>query len=590
MDHIDEIKQKIDIVDLVSGYIEIKKAGRNYKGVCPFHAEKTPSLMVSPELGIYKCFGCGEGGDIFNFHQKIEGLDFSQSLEQLAERAGVKLPEKAVDPEKTKKKILFKLNELSAKFYHYLLTEHKVGNQALKYVKDKRGLSMQTIGEFNVGYSPDSWDSLYKFLKSRNFKDEDMLAAGLIVKRKSGEGYIDKFRKRVMFPFVDISGNVVGFTGRVLDDGQPKYLNTAETLVFHKSSFLFGLDKAKVSLKQEGAVFVEGQTDVISAHQAGITNVISSSGTSITVGQLKLLGRYTKDITFAFDSDIAGLTAIHRAIELAEREGFNIQVAMIPEEYKDLDEMIVADVKAAKELLKEGVPVFDFFLVSALRRHNIMNPIGKKKAMADLIPIFSKITDPVMRDHYVQQIASELDITETVVASLLKDSDSDEAQEFLAVKAKTSEVSEFSVSKKSSEEYILALILKAPLDIAQTALYKLGQRDFTNPQLLEIFNSLKKYLVGRKRKFEVQHFIKRFDEDLKNIVDELYLWDLGSLSTNEDLIERELDSVFASLKKKTAKRELKELSVQIKQAELENNKKLLIELSQEFKELSEKLI
>jgi len=590
MDHIDEIKQKIDIVYLVSGYVEIKKAGRNYKGVCPFHAEKSPSLMVSPELGIYKCFGCGEGGDIFNFHQKIEGLDFPQSLEQLAERAGVKLPKRSIDPEKRKKKTLYELNDLASKFYHYLLTEHKVGKSALKYVKDKRGLKKKTIEEFTVGYAPDSWDSLYKFLKSRDHKEDDMVAAGLIVKRKSGEGYIDKFRKRIVFPFVDVAGKTVGFTGRVLDDSKPKYLNTAETLVFHKSSFIFGLDKAKVSLKQEGAVFVEGQTDVVSASQAGITNVVCSSGTSLTIGQLKLLARYTKDITFAFDSDTAGLTAIHRAIELAERESFNIKVAMIPEEFNDLDDYLAADKKAAGKLLSEGIPVFDFFLVSALRRHNVGNPIGKKKAMADLIPIFSKITDPVTRDHYVQKISEELDITETVVATLLKDIDSVEAKEFLSVKAKPRETEEFSVSQKSPEEYILALILKAPLDTAQTALYKLGQRDFTNPQLQEIFNGLKKYIVGRKRKFEVQHFIKRFDENLKNIVDELYLWDLGSLSKDEGLTAKELDSVFASIKKKTAKRELRELSGQIKQAELENNKKVLRSLSQEFKELSEKLI
>lgn len=590
MDHIDEIKQKLDIVDLVSGYVELKKSGRNYKGICPFHGEKTPSFMVSPELGIYKCFGCGEGGDIFNFHQKIEGLEFPQSLELLADRVGVKLPKTNTDPQKSRKKIIFELNEISAKFYNYLLTDHKVGKSALKYVEDKRGLKKETIAEFNIGYAPDSWDSLYKFLKSRKYKVGDMVGAGLVQKRKSGDGYIDRFRKRIMFPFVDVSGKVVGFTGRSLGDDTPKYLNTSETIVFHKSSFVFGLDKAKVSLKQEGAVFVEGQMDVVSAFQAGISNVIASTGTSLTLGQLKLLARYTKDIIFAFDSDVAGLNAIHRAIELSEKEGFNISVAMVPEEYKDLDEYLLADKKEAKKFLKKGIPAFDFFLVSSMRRYNIESPIGKKKAMGEIVPIFSKISDPVTRDHYIQKIAEEFDITESVVASLLQGTDTKEAAEFLSRREKVEESNEFVISKKTPEEYILALVLKAPLDTAQSTLYKLGQRDFTNPQLQEIFNDLKKYLVGRKRKFEIQHFTKRFDENLKTLVDDLYMWDLASLSINEDLLAQELDNVFSSIKKKTAKRELRELSTQIKQAELEGNKKLLKELSQEFKELSEKLI
>lgn len=590
MDSIDEIKQKLDIVDLVGGYVEIKKAGRNYKGLCPFHSEKTPSFMVSPELQIYKCFGCGEGGDIFTFHQKIEGLDFPQSLEQLAERVGVKLPKRSFDPEKSKKKIIYELNDLTSRYYHYLLTEHKVGKPALKYLKEERGLTDEIIKEFNIGYSPDSWDSLYKFLNSKKYKNENLLSAGLIVNKKSGDGYIDKFRKRIIFPLIGVDGRIVGFTGRALGDGGPKYLNSPETPVFHKSSFLFGLDKAKVALKQDGAVFVEGQMDVISAHQAGVINVVASSGTSLTIGQLKLLSRYTRDITFAFDSDRAGLTAVHRAIDLAEKQDFHIKVAMIPEKYADLDEFVRAKPKKVKVFVSEGIPAYDFFLVSALRRHRMESPIGKKKAMAELIPIFSKISDPVLRDHYIKKISAEVDVTESVVASLLTDSGSEEAKSFLSPKVKETREQQFALSKKSREEYIIALLLKAPLESAQTMLYKLGQKDFTSIQLQEIFMSLKKYLVGRKRKFKIHHFAKRFEDDLKNLVDELYLWDIGELAENEEQLNKELENVFDLLKKKTAKGELKELGKQIKQAELENNEELLKELSQEFKELSEKLI
>src|SRR3989344_1208120 len=594
MTPIDEIKQKIDVVDLVGEYVDLKKAGRNYRGLCPFHSEKTPSFMVSPELQIFKCFGCGEGGDVFSFYQKIEGLEFPQALENLAEKTGVKLPKKSYDPDKSQKKKIYTLNDLSGRFYNYLLTKPKVGKQALKYLKDKRKLSDETIKDFNLGYAPDSWDSLSNFLKGKKHTAEDVLAAGLIVQGRSG-GFIDKFRKRITFPLTDIGGNVVGFTARVLDDGEPKYLNTPETLVFHKSSYLFGLDKAKVALKKEGAIFVEGQMDVISAYQAGIENVIATSGTSLTVGQLKLLSRYTTDITFAFDSDTAGLNALHRAIELAEKQGFNIKIAMIPEEYKDLDEFIQSAPKKVKSFLEEGIPAFDFFLVSALRRHNVQSPIGKKKAMAELVPIFSQISDPVLRDHYIKQISDKLDITETVVASLLTGTASEEAREYVSIREKSEKDNKgveqkLGLSKKSPEEYILALLLKAPIESSQTVLYKLGQKDFVDAKLQEIFTQLKAYLTGRKRKFDIQSFTKKFDEELNGLVNELYLWDLGELNENEVHFNRELEGIYNSVKKRTARRELKGLGEQIKQAELAKDKVLLKDLSEQFGELSGKLI
>ncbi len=586
MDPIDEIKQKLDIVDLVGSYLETKKAGRNYKANCPFHSEKTPSFMVSPELQIYKCFGCGESGDIFNFHQKIEGIEFGKSLEVLAERVGVKLPERSSDPNAVKKKTIFELNHLASKYFHYILTQHKVGKKALEYLKEGRGLTSKTIKDFNIGYAPESWDSLCKYLLKKDYKDEDILAAGLINKKRRG-GYIDKFRGRVMFPLVGFGDKVVGFTGRVLGDGKPKYLNSPETLVFHKSSFLFGLNKAKTVLKNEGVVFVEGQLDVISAHQAGINNVVASSGTSLAVGQLKLLSRYTKDLTFAFDSDIAGDTAVRRAIELSEKQGFNIRVAVIPDKYADLDEFICDKPKKVAEFLSEAIPVFDYYLVSALKRHNVTSPIGKKNAVHELIPIFSKISDPVLRDHYIQKIANEFNVTESVVAQMLSNPQTPE-KTYVGDKKKVFEAPPF-LKEKSLEEYILALILKSPLDSAQTYLYKLGQKDFISVSLREIFVDLKKYLQDRKKKFDIKSFIKKLEDGNAKIVNELYLWDMGEIEGEQE-IEKELSKIFEQLKRRSAKRELKDLSKQIKQAELENDKKLLKELSERFKELSEKLV
>lgn len=589
MDTVDKIKQKIDIVDLVGSYINLKKSGRNYKALCPFHSEDTPSFMVSPELQIFKCFGCSEAGDIFSFHQKIEGTDFVQSLEMLAERAGVEIERKDFDPNREKKKKIYEINEITQKYYSYLLTDHDVGKEALDYLKEKRELKDETIKEFGLGYAPKSWDSLYKYLSKKGYKDEEVYKAGLISKRRKGNGYYDKFRGRVIFPLMGISGKVMGFTGRSVDGENPKYLNTPETSVFHKSIYVYGLDKAKVALKKEGAIFVEGQVDVITAHEAEIKNVVATSGTSLTPGQLKIISRYTNDITFAFDSDEAGINAAHRAVQLAEEQGFNVKVTMLPDKYQDLDEMIKVNKKQAQEKLKNAVPAYDFFLAAALKRNNKNSPIGKRKIMNEIIPLFGRMTDPVLRDHYIKKISGEVGVTEAVVANLLKNKTKERVTEDLSEKELNKLSEEF--ANQTPEEYILTLLLKASLSVAQTTLYKLGKADFTDENMLKIFIKLKDYLIDRKRKFKIKYFIKRFDDEkFQQMVYDLYLQDLQKVEDDPKLLEEELDRVFDLLKKSRTKRGLKKLSEKIRQAEMAGNKEELEELKLEFKELSQKLL
>ncbi|MFZ5424365.1 MAG: DNA primase [Patescibacteria group bacterium] len=589
MDSIAEIKQKINIEDLIAEYISLKKAGRNYKAVCPFHSEDTPSFMVSPELQMFKCFGCNEAGDIFNFIQKIEGVEFSQALELLAEKAGVKLDKKNIDPQKNSKEILYEINHVATAFYYYLLTKHKVGKEALTYVKKERGLSDVTIKEFKIGYAPKTWDSLFKTLSSKKFTAKDMLSAGLVMKKRSGEGFIDKFRGRVMFPISDPSGRVVGYTARTIFNEDPKYINTSETPIFIKSALLFGLDKAKIEIKKNGAILVEGPLDVISAYEIGVKNVVAPLGTSLTIGQLKVLSRYTKDVTLCFDNDNAGREAIIRAVPMAEKEGFNVKVALIPDEYKDLDEFVHADSSKVSSIFKDAVPVYDFFLHATLKKNNRHSSIGKKKIMEELIPLYSKISSPVDFDHYVKHLSEVLDITEPTVRNMIKKGEIDESK-IKSKKQKELGKSQYMLSKKSTQEYMLALLLKAPLDSAQTLLYKLGQKDFTNPILENIFINLKNYLLGRKRAFNINSFSNKFDSETKDLVVNMYMWDLGILNDNSTLLLRELDLVFNRIKKETVKRELTEISSKIKQAELENDKVLLMELSKKFSELSEKLV
>lgn len=588
MDTIEEIKQKLSIVDIVGSYVQLQKAGRNYRSTCPFHVEKTPSFMVSPELQIYKCFGCGASGDMFNFVQNIEGIEFFDALNLLADRAGVEVKKTQSDPNKSKKDLIYKINSEAAKFYHYLLTQHNSGKDALKYAIETRKLSKETIENFAVGYAPETWDLLTKYLQKKGFKISDLELAGVAVKRNTGNGYIDKFRGRLMFPLVNIDGKIVGFTGRVLNpENSPKYLNSPETLVFLKNSYIYGLDKAKIDIKQYGAVFVEGQMDVLSSHQAGIKNVVASSGTSLTEQQLRLLSRFTNDITFCFDSDTAGINAIKRAIALAEKLDFNIKVAMIPSKYTDLDELLKADKKEAARILEDSIPVYDFFIINAFNSHNRKSSLGKKNIVREIMPELRKIQDNIMLDHYLNKLSNDLEISKDVLSDMLtKPSDIDSHD----YKDTSDDTVVLETKKRSNQEYMLALLLHADLDTAQTMLYKLGQRDFTNTQLNDIFVELKNYMLGRKRKFDIQYFSKRFSKELKEIIENLYLWDLSHITDSPATFSRELEATYERIKKDTVKRDLKELSSKIKIAEENNDKKQLQELSQKFNELSGKLI
>lgn len=583
MDTISEIKQKIDIVDLIGSYVSIKKAGRNYKGLCPFHSENTPSFMVSPELQIFKCFGCGEAGDIFKFVEKIEGVEFSSALEQLAQKAGVKLEKRDYDPESSKRKKLYHINNLGAKYYHYVLTKHPQGKKGLEYLTQKRKLKPETIEFFQLGYAPDTWDSLLKFLKKQNIHENEMLDAGVITERSSGGGYIDKFRGRIIFPFKGIDGKIIGFNGRTVFDREPKYLNTAETSVFHKGSFLFNLANAKVDIKKEGAVIVEGQMDVITAHQAGIKNVIASSGTALADSQLKILQRYTNDLTFCLDSDSAGVNAVYRAVEIAERLGFNIRVAVIPSNYKDLDEVVNDSPSKAKKVIKDAVDVYDFYISSTLKANSKESALGKKLILETLVPIFSKIRNPVIVDHYSKVLAAELNLSEDTVNTMFRAGSAESYSQSLPEEDELAPL----LSRDNPEGYFLALLFKTDIDTMRKYAYKMDVEDFTNPIVVNIFQLLVSYLKEDKKSFNIKQIIKRAEEGYGDNISELYLWDFDGIIDIESpqILEREIESVFKRIKRDSAKRSLKALSEQIKVAELEKDSNLVLKLTKKVEKL-----
>jgi len=587
MDTVSQIKQNLDITDVIAGYISVKKSGKNYKALCPFHSEDTPSFMVSPELQIYKCFGCGEAGDIFNFVEKMEGVDFNSALETLAEKAGVKIERRQYDPNYKKKAKAFEINLMAAEFYHHLLMKHKAGKKALDYLKKKRGLDDRTIRAFKLGYAPNTWDTLYQFLHKKGYSDENLLATGVVLPRRSGGGFLDKFRGRVVFPFVDVSGKIVGYGGRDVVGRDPKYLNTQETIVFNKSAFLYGLDKAKAAVKKDGAVFVEGQMDVIKAWQNDITNVVAASGTSLTAVQLKILSRYTKELTFCFDSDEAGLNATARALALAEPFDFDIKVAMIPEAHDDLDDYLSKSAGAAKKALKNPVPIYDFYLASALKRFNKETAYGKKRIVGYLAPIFSKISNNVVLDHYVKELSEGIGTSEEAIRGALQEPKKFKSEEEKEPKENAKMQQEM---KKSPEEYFLALLFKVGLDTMGQFLYKLDSEDLTVERNRIILEELKKYVDGKPEEFDIKYFTEKIDPKFKELTLEMYLWDLGDLTSDRILFVREIESTISRLEKDSIKRKLKKISQQIKLSELEKDTKKTEELSKEFSELSKKLV
>lgn len=405
MTDLDLIKSKVDIVELIGQYLPLKKAGRNYKGLCPFHSEKTPSFMVSPDKQIWHCFGCGVGGDAFRFLMEKEGLDFTEALAQLAEKAGVQLQSRPTG-EWGSKNLLFNINELAAKFFEKALAESTQGRQALNYLVS-RGLSRETAKTFRIGYAPAGWDYLVKFLERRGYKLDDIEKAGLAVRR--AKGLSDKFHHRLMFPITNASGKVVGFTGRVLNpEDQPKYLNSPETAIFSKGRILYGLSVTKEAIQQANyAVLVEGQMDLLSSHQANVPNVVASSGTALTIDQLKLIRRYGEALVLALDADAAGGEATKRVIELAATEDLNIKVAILGE-FKDPDECIKAGAERWKKIIADAIPVVDFYLDHSIKKFGIDTVAGKKKVAAEVLSVIGLLSDPVEKDQYIKKLAGIL--------------------------------------------------------------------------------------------------------------------------------------------------------------------------------------
>ena len=418
---INELKENVDIVDLVSNYLELKKSGNRYKGLCPFHSEKTPSFFVNPDNNFYHCFGCGAGGDAINFVMEIENLTFVESIKMLAERTGMELPDMSDQQRRQYKERekLFSLNNLAARFYNYLLTETEMGKEALNYLK-KRGFSRADIEKFDLGYAADEWRILLNFLQKKDFSIDLIKKAGLISEGKNGSHY-DKFRNRVIFPIFNNRGEVIAFGGRILKAEAsygPKYLNSPETPIFSKKKNLYGLHLAKDSIREKNScIIMEGYTDVIQAHKNGFENSIASLGTAFTEEQAQLIKRYAENAYIAYDADTAGNKATLRGLDILSRTGINVKVIQL-EEGSDPDQLLKNEgEKAFNNLIDRAVNLIDFKINMIIQDKELSDPGVRKKVLRSIVGLLSEVQDNLEREIYIERAAEKTSFKADVLAA-----------------------------------------------------------------------------------------------------------------------------------------------------------------------------
>lgn len=532
----EEIRARLPIEDVVSQYIELKRAGRTLKGRSPWGVDKTPSFMVSPEKGIWHDFSANKGGDIFSFIMEVEGISFREALEILAAQAGVELKKyDRSDEVNARLKMRAKeALELACKYFQVCLAKNKA---VCEYVFYKRELNRPTIVDFRVGYAPNSKNSLVQFLEKRGYSLAELKEAGL-VNRFDG----DLFKGRMMIPFVDAnSGDVIGFTGRIIDKGEPKYLNTPETRLFNKGRFIFGLAQAKEAIRKSNfVVIVEGNMDVISSHQAGVKEAVATSGTAMTENHLKILSRLTSDIRLAYDGDEAGVKAAERAIMLAGKIGISLSVISGYGQAKDPDELIKIDPKLWQKCVEDRMPAVDWILKKYETKLNLMTGPGKKEYSDLAMKIISYIEDPVEKKHYEQMVARKLDVT---------------VEDLQAKKIQVETVRLKPVVTKGQGEV---------LDEGSEALNTLKTLE-DSLQAILVYGGA----VGQEIGLEIPEDETRLEE-LSLIFDEKYA------GMSEDALKKETMNLNARYREELRKRKISELTEQLTQVESDEEKTMEI--------------
>ncbi|MBU4204669.1 DNA primase [Patescibacteria group bacterium] len=604
---VEEIKNRLNIVEVIGGYIKLKKAGANHRGVCPFHSEKKPSFFVSPARQIWHCFGCGLGGDIFGFIKQIEGVEFGDALRILAQKAGIEL--KKQDPElRTARQRLYEICELACLFFEAQLKSSVVGQEAKKYLLS-RGIKEESIKKWRLGYSPEVWQGLSDFLVSKGYDREEIEKAGLAIKSEKSQGFYDRFRGRIMFPVFDLNSQVIGFGARVFKKVQgeeeiAKYINTPQTLLYDKSQTLYGLNYSKVVIrKQAQCVITEGYTDVIMAHQAGFENTVAVSGTALTSYHLNILKRYSENLVLAFDMDIAGDSATKRGIDLAQGQGFGIKIIKRSAANSDPADVILENPANWEKAVKEARSILDFYFDSALSSYDKNTPEGKKEIGKILLPVIKRIPNKIEQSFWVQKLSSTLSVREDVILEELKKVKTEsvsvfnnEVEEKPIVLTAAAGFIKSEGRKKILEEKIISLILKDPeildlINVQHLPLFSEKVKKFLEDVKKFVFEE--KTLKSENKDFKkiVADFSAKYktsdaDEDLKNFLAALSL--RAEVEYDEDA-EEEIQLCLTELKLIELKNKLKEISEEIKKAENEKNLEKINNLMADFNNLSKQL-
>jgi len=595
---IDAIKSRLNIVDLIGEYVRLQKAGNSWKACCPFHNEKTPSFTVSEDKQFWHCFGCGKGGDVFTFLMEIEGLTFREALENLAQRTGVELPKYQSSGENyapDKKNKLLEILELATLFYEKQLWEGMGKNKALNYLRE-RGLKDETIKEFRLGYAPEGWRNILNFLAGKGFNLKDILNSGLIIQKEpniwEAGNFYDRFRGRIMFPILNPAGKAVGYSARVEpggDESQAKYINTPETEIYHKGNILYGIDKAKMEAKnKDWILLVEGNMDVIAAHQAGIKNTVAVSGTALTSEQLSIIKRYTSNIRMFFDMDEAGQKAAVRSAQIAFDKELNVAI-VAAENAKDAADMVKENQEEFLAAVNQAAPAMEYFIGSFLKNRNRNNIEDKKKIINELAGLVNSFANKMEREFWIKKIAEKLEVSENILF------DEFNKREYVVVPR--NEIGNIELGNASRSGSALDKIKNIQVQIMGALI---SDDNFWREGIEKYKNEIEKYFdnegivnilisQGGQAGFNFEKLLESLENpEQRKFLRELYF---KNCEADEDFSSGQdkwlaLEQYFSELKRQIAKKKSVEIIEKIKQAENSGDKEAVKKLSAELMEIN----
>ena len=576
---VEQIKDRLPVVDLIREYLKLEKAGVNYRALCPFHNEKTPSFTVNPERNFWYCFGCQEGGDIFDFVQKIEGIDFREALEKLAAKAQVELPRfQSTDKQSNKKRRIIEALEITTKIYqHNLFTR---GQSVLSYLED-RGFTKEVIKKFRLGLSFSGWRQTLDYLRKQGFREEELTAAGLVIRSSRG-GFYDRFRSRITFPIIDLNGRVVGYSARLVpgqseEEKGAKYINSPQTIVYDKSKILYGLYQARADIRrQDYVILVEGNADAVLSQAAGVKNVVAISGTALTVEQITLIKRYTRKVMLCFDQDVAGAKATQKSIPLCLQHDLEVKVITLPEGFKDVGDLVAAKPSKWPEAIRRAQPVLEYYFDFYFRHYDLNQIQDKKLVIRKLLAIIQNIVDPVEQSYWLKKLAAKTQTEEELLTSLLE-----------KVKLKNRE-GEISANKQGGlrrrENPIVTRV--QVLQQRLLALIFAYLPELSN-EVKEAAGFLRSSFVGQEKDILERLLIKKslgdYEQKVNKYLMELtHVYDQGGWKEAEINPKEEWKKALTELKKEEQKRKIKKLELALKKAEEEGREeeaeKLLLRL------------